>query len=88
MATTLDFREGSYPNGIEIMGEEKSEIIIQRDGSTALHLFPGSYIKVNSDLSPLGGKKINDYTLTMDIMFDSLPGDSAALLQTSGAVRY
>jgi hypothetical protein len=55
---------------------------VNRDGSSSFNLSPGSYIKVKTNLLGVGGKQLNDYTLTMDVMFEQLPGESAALFQS------
>ena len=47
---------------------------------------PHSYLQVNMEhIDGLGGKFVNDYTLTLDIMIDKLPNDSIALLQTNSS---
>lgn len=85
----FDFRQNSLPDGVEVIvgptnPDETTEFVVQRDEATALKLSPGSYLKIATDFSGLGGKMVNDYTLTMDVMFDALPSDSAALFQSSG----
>ena len=44
-ALSWDFRNGTIPNGIEIVGEY--EILVQTDGSTCLSIGPQSYINVS-----------------------------------------
>ena len=80
----FDFRDNAMPVGVEIVGAEQGGFIIQRDGSSAFKLASGSYLKVDTGLTGLGGKYLNDYTLTMDVLFDSLPSDSATLFQSGG----
>lgn len=85
---SLDFRDNTLPGCLEIVGEDGAHFEVQRDGSTALKLNPGSYLRVNCDLKPLGGKLVNDYTLTLDVLFDSLPSDSASIFQTSSTTLF
>lgn len=83
----MDFRENILPSCVEIVeADQPSSFEIQRDGASVFKLAPGSYIKVNMDDTKggLGGKMINDYTLTLDVMFESLPSDSIALFQAGG----
>lgn len=90
----LDFRENALPGCIEIVesmslgddsgSDQSSGFIAKKDGSTCYKLAPGHYMKVNLEgLEALGGKKINDYTLTMDVLLDSLPNESLALFNTN-----
>jgi hypothetical protein len=70
-----DFRDGTLPPGVEVIGAEP-EFVLQQDGSTALLLPPMSYLMVSfvdqdsAKHSSFGGKLINDYTLTMDVLLD------------------
>ena len=83
----MDFRENILPSCVEIVeADQPSSFETQRDGASFFKLAPGSYIKVNMDDTKggLGGKMINDYTLTLDVMFESLPSDSVALFQAGG----
>ena len=85
-----DFRDSELPPGVEVVNgpsqpDERSEFCIQRDGSTAFKLAAGSYLKLAMSTNGVGGKLINDYTLTMDVMFDTLPSESSSLFQAAGA---
>jgi hypothetical protein len=85
----MDFRDGTIPGNVEIVGEAASEFIFEPSGSSALKLHPGTFLKINCPFkNGVGGKLINEYTLTMDVMFDSLPSDSSVLLQTSGRLHH
>jgi hypothetical protein len=70
---------------VEVVNGEP-EFMLQTDGSTALFLPPMAYLKVSfpSHQAGLGGQLINDYTLTMDILLDTLPAESMALFQCTG----
>ena len=67
------------------------EFMLQADGSTALFLPPMAYLKLSFGTvqeahhrTGLGGQLINDYTLTMDVLLDSLPTESMSLFQCAG----
>ena len=78
-----DFRDGQLPNGIEVVGEN-AQFFPSKDGSMALQLGPESFLRINmTDLDGIGGKLINEYTLTMDILVDNLPNESISLFQAS-----
>jgi hypothetical protein len=75
----VDFRDNMLPSCVEVIGQEKAEFVFQKDGSTALKVPAGCFLKVQSGLTSPRGKFLNDYTLTMDVLFESLPADSASL---------
>lgn len=89
---TWDFREATIPPGVEVVNGEP-EFIMQTDGSTALFLPPMSYLKLSfGDEEPhhktgLGGQLINDYSLTMDILLDTMPSESMSLFQCAGLIN-
>lgn len=85
-----DFRDATLPPGVEVVNGEP-EFMLQTDGSTALFLPPMAYLKLSFHTGQephhktgLGGKLINDYTLTMDILLDTLSSESMSLFQCSG----
>jgi hypothetical protein len=82
----LDFRDNAMPGCVEVVGQDKAEFVFQRDGSTALKVPAGHYLRVNTGLTSPRGKLLNDYTLTMDVMFETLPSESASLFQSGGIV--
>ena len=92
LAMTWDFREAVLPPGVEVVNGE-AEFILQPDGSTALFLPPMAYLKLSFTTGQelhhstgLGGQLINDYTLTMDILLDTLPSESMSLFQCDGMI--
>ncbi len=92
------------PHGVEVVGggggEDEGGFEQQRDGSFALRVTSGTFLKMCSHLtggsggggsgntsasaSTTGKVLLSDYTLTMDVLLPSLPNDSLALFQTSG----
>eukprot|EP01083_Nonionella_stella_P030773 84290_1 len=82
-ARIFDFRFGKIPDGISFVGESPT-LQQQADGSTVLDVPAGTYLKAElSGLKPNGGEKINDFTLTMDVKFSTIPVDGVSLFQTS-----
>lgn len=51
----------------------------QRDGSTCLVIPPVTHLKLDDlRLTPVNGEKVNEFTITMDILLEHLPADRCA----------
>ena len=90
---SVDFRDGKLPGNIHICTygvstEEDSVVDTEEfeelsDGSFALKLSQGKFIKLDMDLRCNGGGKlINNYTITMDVCINSLTSESLSLYQS------
>ncbi len=91
-SVSADFRDGKLPGNVHIstfgVSSEDAPVDLeefeeQSDGSFALRLSQGKYIKLDMDLgSNGGGKLINNYTITMDVCINSLTSESLSLYQS------